>query len=185
MFPRPYFGASFFAAPYFATGTVTAAPGSGGGGGSQLAGPIRGSKVDLEAILVQTEEGAALDALKTAWGATDLLILFVNNVTPNKTTTVAELTQPTATWYTATTKTVTYGQTYRLDDGRLAIRTNTIQFDWTAAGCATAELVYGAAIVSAGSAALRAAVRFPAPVTLGDVLASLPVALVVAVDRRG
>lgn len=140
--------------------------------------------MEIEAVVTEAAAADALDTVIADWGATDIMILFTDNITPDRSTVIGDLTQPSETWYTGLTKTITYGAAYRTEDGRVAVRTNQIRFDWTAAGGAGPATIYGAAVATAASAALRAAVRFTTPVTLSDTLSQLAVTLVVSLEQQ-
>lgn len=105
----------------------------------------------------------------TAWTGgltTPKVILFTNNIVPDNSTAYADLTQPTASWYTAAT--ATFGTTYDNPDGSVSATCTSVQFDYS--GSDPSETIYGYGVADVSGTTLYCAANLPQPVTMAGAL---------------
>lgn len=102
------------------------------------------------------DTGNALDAVK--------LILFANNITPNKNTVLADLTQPTFTGY-AVFGPVVWGSVMRDVDGTAIVVGGSHPF--VCSGGTPTDIIYGWALTNSGGTVLikAAVLATPVPIT--------------------
>jgi hypothetical protein len=113
-----------------------------------------------------------LAAMLTAFAAaltTPFIRLFTGTHVPNPNTVLADIPEPTGTWYTAVA--AVYDQVYQHPDGSMEIRPQAVQFNYT--GSSPAEVITGWAVVDTAGPTLLHAHRLDTPVTMGTTLDSV------------
>lgn len=124
-----------------------------------------------------TPQGSALALLADLIAgklAAATLHLFVNDITPNRFTAVADLTEATFTGGAAKTL-GTWGEPFVTDAGEAAAFPPSVQWNWSAGD---EEIVYGVYLLSAGvGTPLLGLARLETPAVMGSVEASLALAL--------
>lgn len=121
----------------------------------------------MDNTMTRTQRLASLTQLVASGGPLNgtKTMLFQNNVTPTKTTVLADLTIPTYTGYVAQT-TGTFGAPYVGTDGLERITAPGLQFQ--PSDDATPNTIYGYAITNTAGTVLIAAKKFDTPVSMAD-----------------
>lgn len=102
--------------------------------------------------------------------ADPFLILFTNDVVPNPGTVLADLTEPTSSWYTRAVP--VFSDPYKNPDGSVTAENPSYQFNYT--GTDPSVIIYGYGVIDAtGTDRLIYARRLDTPKTMSGTLDSL------------
>lgn len=136
------------------------------------------------ATLNQNALAAALDDAVVVWReemmpgtppARGQIRLFNNDINPVPTTGIADFIEPADMWYVPANHPAEFGETFEMDAGYLGVACPGTIYNWTAAGGAGPETIYGYFVTDMAGTDWICAKRLPQPVTLSNLLSSLPI----------
>lgn len=119
--------------------------------------------------LPQAEQVAMLSAWLADRNIDAVVKLFVNDLTPDASTVLADFTEPSGDWYTPAA--VDFNEPRETEDNGITVDATSIQYNYT--GTDPAETIFGWMVVNVTPARLLSSRRLDTPVSMANVLDSV------------